>query len=182
MRGLSDFRLGLESQIGRPTDSRPFVCEGSPLACQVLIVGTNPATRMDEVDWWDFWSDDYGFNKSAWSDEYAKVRNRVSPTRQRIGWVLEEAQPIRCLETNVDPTEAQRPPPSMDGTVLDYLLARVAPLLVIAHGDKAIKHLQARRREWDLWCVPHFASRRGRWSEAKAKRLGAAVRSLLCPL
>lgn len=48
---LSEFEQELRSLIGQPTDLRPFVCEGPPLACPVFIVGYNPATEMT-ADWW----------------------------------------------------------------------------------------------------------------------------------
>ena len=51
---LDEFEKQLAGVIGRPTDLRPFVCEGSPLDCDVFIVGSNPATKM-EGDWWRFW-------------------------------------------------------------------------------------------------------------------------------
>ena len=53
---LSDFSRGMASLIGKPTDLRPFVCEGSPLGCEAFLVGFNPASEMS-IDFWDFWSD-----------------------------------------------------------------------------------------------------------------------------
>ena len=172
----SGFARGLESLIGRPTDLRPFVCDGSPLTCRVFIVGTNPGTPVG--DWWTFWSDDYGFDKSAWSSEYVRRRGRVGRTHQSIAWLVDAAQPVRCLVTNFNLTESQRPPRALGpGSVLDYLLATVAPELVITHGMPAQRHLQTRRGEWrNLWHERHFMY----CSREKAKRLGANVRSLLC--
>jgi hypothetical protein len=43
---LREFALGLAAVIGRPSELRPFVCDGSLLDCPVFIVGYNPATRM----------------------------------------------------------------------------------------------------------------------------------------
>ncbi len=44
---LYEFELQLSDLIGRPTDLRPFVCEGSPLSCDIFLVGFNPATTME---------------------------------------------------------------------------------------------------------------------------------------
>ena len=52
---LDDFERALVALIGRPTDLRPFVCEGSPLTCDVFLVGFNLATTMcreGRVGWW----------------------------------------------------------------------------------------------------------------------------------
>ncbi len=110
--GLCEFSRGLASLIGKPTDLRPFVCEGSPLACDAFLVGFNPASHMS-VDYWDFWSDSYGFDKCAWITKYKeerrnrplkpgrKRRNEVSNTRRIIEEVVQSAKPVKCLETNI---------------------------------------------------------------------------------
>lgn len=38
-KSLSEFSEALLTHIGKPTDLRPFVCDGSPLDCEALIVG-----------------------------------------------------------------------------------------------------------------------------------------------
>jgi hypothetical protein len=48
---LDDFERALVALIGRPTDLRPFVCEGSPLTCDVFLVGFNLATTMCRDLW-----------------------------------------------------------------------------------------------------------------------------------
>lgn len=44
MRDINRFEKELVALIGRPSVLRPFVYEGSPLECEVFIVGFNPAT------------------------------------------------------------------------------------------------------------------------------------------
>jgi hypothetical protein len=83
---------------------RPFVCEGSPLDCQIFIVGFNPATT--NVSFWDFWRLPYGFDKKAWLPMYESEREeqgkkRQSSTRKRIERIVEAAWPLKCLETNI---------------------------------------------------------------------------------
>ena len=61
---LDEFERQLADLLGRPSRARPFVCEGSPLDCEIFIVGFNPATEMG--DFWQFWRTGYGFDKNAW--------------------------------------------------------------------------------------------------------------------
>ena len=196
--GLADFGREMVSLLGKPTDLRPFVCEGSPLECEVFIVGINPASEMSD-DFWDFWSDNRGFDKYTWFERYKserrtrplkpgkKRRNAISNTRRVIGWVIEEASPTKCLETNIYAKPAASEPElkallktlsseerNRITAAFDYLLQRIAPKLVVAHGDKTAEYLQARNIECNLKCVSHFSRR---WSEAKARELGLAIRT-----
>ena len=43
---LDDFERALVALIGRPTGLRSFVCDGSPLKCDVFLVGFHLATTM----------------------------------------------------------------------------------------------------------------------------------------
>lgn len=185
---LHEFSCGLASLIGRPTDLRPFVCEGSPLDCDVFLVGINPASEMS-VDFWHFWSDSYGFDKRAWYEEYKeerrnrplkpgrKKRNEVSNTRRIIEEVVLGASPVKCLETNV---YAKATKQALDleeqdriTAPVDYLLRKVAPKLVIAHGQDAAAYLQTQDLPCELMCVSHFA--RG-WSYQRASEFGLRIR------
>lgn len=186
--GLSEFSRGLASLIGKPTDLRPFVCEGSPLACDVFLVGINPASPMS-VEFWDFWSDRYGFDKRAWFEKYKeerrnrplkpgkKRRNEVSNSRRTIDVVVESARPVKCLETNIYAIETERASDLEEKdrvtAPFDYLLRKVAPRLVIAHGRDAASYLQRQDLSCELKCVPHFA--RG-WSLQSARDLGLFIR------
>lgn len=99
MQELEKFGDRLAALIGAPTDLRPFVCDGSPLTCDVFIVGFNPATTMS-ADFWQFWRPGVGFNKVAWFDAYKEDRqlkplkpgktrrNAVSTTRRVMDFVL----------------------------------------------------------------------------------------------
>ena len=184
---LHEFSLGLASLIGRPTDLRPFVCEGSPLDCDVFLVGINPASRMS-VDFWDFWSDSYGFDKRAWFEKYKeergsrplkhgrKRRNEVSNTRRIIEEVVSGANPVNCLETNMY-AKATKQASDLDerskiSTSFDYLLRQIAPRLVIAHGKDAAELLQGKDLPCELLYVKHFRF----WSKRNARELGLRIR------
>lgn len=185
---LSEFSRGLASLIGRPTDLRPFVCEGSPLACDAFLVGFNPASHMS-VDFWDFWSDSFGFDKRAWLEKYKeerktrplkpgrKKRNELSNTRRIIEEVVLGANPVKCLETNIYAKATKQASDLEEQNRItapfDYLLRQVAPRLVIAHGKDAAVYLQGQDLRCELMCVSHFA--RG-WSLQKAGELGLRIR------
>ena len=185
--GLCEFSRDLASLIGKPTDLRPFVCEGSPLACDAFIVGINPASPMS-ADFWDFWSDRYGFDKSVWFEKYKEERrnrplepgktrrNEVSKTRRIIDVIVENARPVRCLETNLyaKATEKGVDLEEQDRVTapFDFLLHEVAPKLVIAHGREAEDYLQGQDIPCELKCVKHFRS----WSLQDARDLGVFIR------
>jgi hypothetical protein len=189
MNSLERFENDLASLIGRPTDLRPLVCDGSPIACQVFIVGFNPATTMS-ADFWQFWRPELGFDKTTWLEAYKNSRmtrplkagktrrNPVSNTRRVIEWILEEASPIRCLETNIysAPTE-QAMDLALERRVtapFDFLLDKINPKLIIAHGAEAVEHLKKKALSAHLIEAPHFS--RG-WSQASARALGQQIRS-----
>ena len=109
---LTEFEESLVELIGRPTKLRPFVCEGSPLQCDLFLVGFNPATEM-ACDFWDHWKTSVGFDRAAWFQAYLadrktrplkpgkKSRPAVSNTRRCLGWIQEEAAGTQILETNI---------------------------------------------------------------------------------
>lgn len=188
MTAIEVFEEGLASLIGKPTDLRPFVCEGSPLSCRAFIVGFNPATEMSS-DFWNFWRRGYGFDKSAWFAAYLhdrrirplkpgkKRRPTVSNTRRVIDWVLQEASPVQVLETNIysAPTE------QIDDLALErrltapfeFLVESVKPDVIVAHGKDAAAYLGGQDLVARIIAVPHFS--RG-WSQSSARELGQQIK------
>lgn len=189
MTAIQNFETELATFIGNPTEMRPFICDGSPLNCEVFIVGFNPATAMSE-DFWQFWRSGYGFDKDAWFDAYKKDRqlrplrpgktrrNSLSNTRRVIEWVLEEAAPIRCLETNIYAVPTEQAVDLISEKRItapfDYLLARIQPRLIVVHGKDAAVHIQSKGFAGHTIIVPHFS--RG-WSQMAARTLGLKIRT-----
>jgi hypothetical protein len=191
-RDLQNFEAKLKGLIGRPTDLRPFVCNGSPLTCDVIIVGINPATLLN-ADFWDFWFPGYGFGKAAWFEAYLqarrvqplkpgkKRRNLLSNTRRVIEWIIEVAWPVRCLETNLYATptpEAQELLRSQRiSETFNFLLDTIKPRVIVAHGEDAKayiqNHLWTKQIGVHVKCVPHFAFG---WSKLCAQELGRWIR------
>ena len=189
MTALERFEQSLSALIGKPTDLRPFVCDGSPLTHRAFLVGFNPATEMP-ADFWEFWRAGYGFDKQAWFAAYLKDRQdrplkpgktrrpAVSNTRRVMDWILQEAGSVQCLETNIysAPTEQSSDLKSARRLTepFDFLLDVVKPKLVVAHGKDAAAHLQARGIRASIIAVPHFS--RG-WSQSDARALGRRIRN-----
>nr|WP_199044081.1 hypothetical protein [Dyella sp. ASV24] len=188
---LAEFERELERIIHRPTTWRPFVCNGSPLACKAFIVGFNPATSMD-AGFWDFWRSGHGFDKEKWFERYKDERQRrplapgrtrrsaVSPSRRVIEWIIEEAGPVGVLETNIYATatrtakelakEQQCTQP------FEFLLDAVKPSILLIHGTKAAEYFHTHKdvgRGVEIIENRHFS--RG-WSEVDARVLGRRIR------
>jgi hypothetical protein len=187
MQDIYTFEDELVALLGKPTFLRPFVCEDSPLDCKVFIVGFNPATESS-VDFWRFWRRGLGFDKEAWYANYleermlrplepGKVRrNRVSNTRRVMEWIIKEMWPQKCLETNIHSMPTTRASglttACRNTDPFDYLVRKIDPCLIIAHGDKAQEHLVGRSGHACVINVKHFS--RG-WSKAQARELGRRV-------
>ena len=140
---LNQFENGLAEVIGRPSNLRPFVCEGSPLDCDVFIVGYNPATAM-EGDWWRYWKAGYGFQKDRWYTDYLKARGgEASKSRKKIADFVAWLPMARVLEANIDarPSKKKSEYPKPVTAPFDYLLKTIKPKVILAHGVDAVRHL-----------------------------------------
>jgi hypothetical protein len=203
---LEQFQHDLEDLIGNPTDLRPFICEGSPLACKVFIVGFNPATELSR-SFWDFWQPGYGFQKAQWFEVYKqerrektlplnrKRRNEISNTRRVIEWMIEELSPTKCLETNIyarPTTQAHDLHPSKRITKpFDFLLDTIRPGVIFVHGQDAVKYLETKYsvqlKQYDLthiqtaWGNVNIMAAphlsRG-WSEKRAREIAQVLEEI----
>ncbi len=95
----------LHTKLPKPCYDRPFVCDGLPENCVVIVIGENPFLDL-RVDWWTFWSDDSGFdfrNFEILFEEKSIASGRHPKTRIALDRLL---GPLRdgglgCLDTNV---------------------------------------------------------------------------------
>lgn len=135
----------LRSLIKKPCYDRPFVCDGSPRSCDIVVIGENPATKM-KGDWWHFWDDKNGFNLGKFENAYEKARLAddkppISPTRLRLKQLRSNG--LRCLETNVFSNEqlGGHGGGTPNGKLLATLIRHHVPHLkaVIVHGSVARK-------------------------------------------
>ncbi len=117
---------------------RPFTCRGSLLDCTVIIIGKNPARRLN-VDWWGFFGDDLNFDYAAFQTCYqAQGGPSQSPTRHRFNYL--QTSGLRCVETNVYADEGPRGyvPTVLQLDVLQLLIDGLPHLeAVIGHGKEA---------------------------------------------
>ncbi|WP_292188996.1 hypothetical protein [Mesorhizobium sp.] len=154
---LDEFERELVALIRRPTDLRPFVCEGSPLTCEVFLVGFNPATEM-RTDFWEFWRPGYGYDKVAWFQRYLEERaakplkpgktrrQRISATRRNIECFVEGAAGAQVLETNIY-AKASDDMKSLDLASREiapfrFLLETVRPKAMVVHGKPAVEAIR----------------------------------------
>ncbi|MFM9433531.1 hypothetical protein ACFDR9_000572 [Janthinobacterium sp. CG_23.3] len=191
MQAISKFEYELAALIGAPTDLRPFVCDGSPLTCDVFIVGFNPATTMS-ADFWQFWRPGVGFDKVAWFEAYKKDRqlkplkpgktrrNAVSPSRRVIEMILKGASPCRCLETNIYSASTEQATDLATQQRITapfaFLLAKIKPRVIVAHGIEAVEHIRKMNVGAKVFQVSHFS--RG-WSHQEARALGVKIKNEL---
>ena len=147
---MSPFSSVLRDFVPRPCCGRPFICDGLPERCSVVVIGENPVTQLG-VDWWSYWDDTIGFRYPDWARLYRTSREQqgkrpVSNTRQRLDRLRRNG--VCCLETNVFFNE--RPGGAGWGTPtnVDLLDLTVSTLpnvrFVIAHGRKAHEYLERR--------------------------------------
>ncbi len=130
------------------TGLRPFVCRGFPCQSEAIIIGQNPATKLD-TNWWDFWSDERGFEYEKLTLKYSEVRPKISPTRRNLAH-FRKHHGIPCVETNVYCNEAERGEEEekvANDRVVEVLLDNMPRLrAVIIHGAKAQKFISRDRR------------------------------------
>lgn len=157
---LSEFSASLRSLLADRPLSRPFICDGSPLDCQVMLVGFNAATPM-QAGFLDFWSDQNGFDFSAWQQAYiaerqAKGNAAHSATRRNLNRLQTAATAPSVsgsilLETNIfdhpSANKKQLLKTQQDTQIFDFLLHSVQPKIVISHGKDANQYLANRYQQ-----------------------------------
>lgn len=139
---LQEFDEKLKELTQVDVSARPFLCEGSPFACKIFLVGINPATT---TSFWDYWSIQNGCDKKKWIRKYLEQHGKFSPTRKRIELFFEHTMPLQVLETNIYPFPSDRENELnkiyRDTSLFDYLISVIQPKLILGHGTSVIKHL-----------------------------------------
>ena len=157
---LSEFSTTLRSLLADRPLSRPFICNGSPLDCQVMLVGFNAATPM-QAGFLDFWSDQNEFDFNAWQQAYvaerqAKGKTAYSATRRNLNRLqtavtASSVSGSAVLETNIfDHPSANKKlllKTQQDTQIFDFLLHSVQPKIVISHGKDANQYLATRYQQ-----------------------------------
>lgn len=122
--------------------SRPFLCDGVPVGCEVAIVGINPAT---DTPFWPYWNSESGFDKQAWLDDYKTRHGRLKPTRDRLEIFCAALSPARCVELNLyihaSQNEASLAKNHRRSEFFEFMLAKIEPRVLVVHGNTPIRHL-----------------------------------------
>lgn len=159
MTDLHHFEAKFKALIGKPTNLRPFVCDGSPYACRIFIAGQNPATSTS--NFWQFWSAE-GMDREAWCKSYLAEREgaRPSPTRKRIERIAERVG-LPILETNVYATEAASGTrlrgEEREVSVFRMLVEEIRPVVILAHGKKAQEEVKRISPPCHVIELPHLS-------------------------
>lgn len=136
----------IDNEISRliPIDepSRPFLCSGFPVGCEVATVGINPAT---DTPFWPYWNSESGFDKHAWIEAYKKRHGRLKPTRDRLEIFCAAVAPVRCIELNLynhaSRSEISLAKSHRSTEVFEFMLAAVKPKVLLVYGNTPIRHL-----------------------------------------
>ena len=203
---LRRFREHIQSLIGNEEPMRPFNCDGRPYDCKAFVVGINPASS---IPFWKFWSDESGFDRTAWVECYRQHRfskplksdrvrcQPISNTRQRIDWIVEAAAPVKILETNLYALPTKRAAElgngDRDSEAFRFLIAEISPSLILLH-EKEVHHQFRKLYGYAPTSGFQKASIRGREtivaavphlsraSRARAIELGQGIRSSITGL
>lgn len=187
---LDDIDTTIRRLTGEHPEARPFLCEGSPIGSEVLLVGINPGT---DTPFWPYWRLPYGCHKEEWIQDYLKRHPRFKSTRARVERLFQSIAPVRCLETNVfcqySPDESSLRAEARDTRVFDYLFKVLSPRVMFIHGASGIVHMEQvfkkslppgqfvtvthNGREVDVITGPHLS--RG-WSYERVDALGRQIR------
>lgn len=116
--------------------ARPFVCEGSPFNCDVVIMGINPGSK---TPFWDYWSTEGGFDRAGWVAKFDDdVANLRKTTRPRIERLVRALTPRRVVELNAYPyvtaNERELAPLLRDSQIFRLMLQVARPKLVFVFG------------------------------------------------
>lgn len=129
------------NEVNKEEDIRPFLCEGLPLECPIMLVGINPSKSAPFLD---HWSAVNGCDKQGWMKKYLAINGRCSPTRHRIERLVKAIAPVRCLETNIFThlSLTEKGVLDRDTRVFDFLLKMVRPGVMFVHGKSGVEHLR----------------------------------------
>ena len=143
MMTLEEFDARLRELV--PQNSRPFLCEGSPLDCDLFVVGNNPGT---ETPFWEYWELPYGCRKSRWlTDFWERHKSENKPVRRNMEAIFSQLGDVKYLETNAyspwSKWTSDLNDDQLSTHVFEFLLKTIRPKLVFAHAAHAKKYLRA---------------------------------------
>ena len=141
---LQHIDAAIRKLSGEHPESRPFLCEGSPLDCVVAQVGINPGS---DTPIRPHWSVETGCDKQGWLRDYRfRKAGKRTPTRDRIELLNEVLRPYKILELNLyhqfSASEASLAADHKSTALFEYMLDAVRPRLLFVHGRAPREHLE----------------------------------------
>lgn len=177
---LEEFEEALVSLIGKPSYLRPFVCDGSPLDCDILLVGFNPKTPLP-ADYWSFWRKSYGFDKRAFEHAYTAKRlangeSEASTTREVMRRLAIGAEGYKIVEANLYAKDSRNEralaQSDRDDRPFQFLLGTLQPRVIVPFGRYARQGFASISVDCQVKPVRHFS--RG-WGYDTAEAFGAEL-------
>lgn len=145
---LKEFKESLSARLKDANGTRPFVCEGNPLACPVALVGINPAQQSE---FWNFWDDDKGMDRHRWITAYRQTR-KLSRSRSAIERFVPQVL-ASVIELNAYVRQSGRfaelDRKSRASGILTFLLDAVRPKVVARAGVTATTVIRNMEFSWN---------------------------------
>lgn len=153
---LTEFReqlLAKLKQVELAEDNvRPFVCSGSPLACDIMMVGFNPSRNVD-VGLFDprIWHDKTGFDREQFVELYDLAgyqQGEAKWSRNHIFQqnLIDELPTYPVLETylhsSITPKKAMLSDTQRSTEVFDWLVQTVQPKLIVTQNSNVSKYFE----------------------------------------
>lgn len=131
---------------------RPFVCTGSPLSCDIMMVGYNPSRDM-ELATFDarIWDDNTGFDREHFVELYdfaghQQGENRWSRNHIFQQNLIDELPDYAVLETYlysmITPKKSLVPTLHRNTEIFDWLVKVVQPKLIITQNSEVRRYFE----------------------------------------
>lgn len=189
---LEVFLRNVRGLCGKQTVSAPFLCDGSPLDCEILLLSDRPP--LSGPSFWSYVDPVNGFRRREWMlDELNKSVHSLSLwERSVVEWMQTAAAPYRVLEAFIAPDAHGMPGNPEETARFGFILQTVKPRVVAAAGEHTAQFLslaaaQIMRRDdfvdGDLGYGPvqliALPTLSADWTEARARVAGSRFRHSL---
>lgn len=149
---LQQLRSTLEQHLDKDTPARPFICTGSPLDCDIMMVGYNPSRDVGLASFdAEIWDDEKGFDRERFVEFY----DRAGHEQKSIAWnrnhlfqqnFIDEMAGYRIVETYLYSTITAKKSLLTDQQkstqVFDALVASVKPKIIMTQNIDVAKYFE----------------------------------------
>lgn len=158
MAGLSltQFRKQLVAKIEEvglaDRQIRPFVCTGSPLDCEIMMVGFNPSRDMGLATFDErIWSDKTGFDREQFVEYYDYVGYQQGESKWRRNHMfqqnlIDELPDYPVLETYlysaINSRKSALSNEYRTTAIFDWLVKVIKPKLIVTQNSDVIKYFE----------------------------------------